>query len=94
MAVADPSQSGVFEQEDPLLTILKQDLNPDGIKVHIGKENAYTEIQECSLIVSNFKTKGRNEGSIGFIGPRRMPYPKTISLIDYIAQILNEEICS
>lgn len=81
-----------FEQEDPLLEILKDDLNPDGIKVHIGRENPCQDIQECSLVISNFKIRNRNIGSLGIIGPRRMPYARAISAVSYIAQTLSEGI--
>ena len=79
-----------FEQEQRLLEIMRGDLNPDGTKVHIGSENTYEEIQDCSLVISNFKINGRNMGSLGIIGPRRMPYAKAISTVSYMARILSE----
>ncbi len=81
-----------FETEEPLLAIMKEDLDPDGIKIHIGKENPCREIQECSLVVSNFRVKRRNMGALGIIGPRRMSYPKVISTLDYVTKILGERI--
>lgn len=81
-----------FEREEPLLEIMQQDLNPDGVKVHIGKENPCRDIQECSLVVSNFKIKDRNIGALGIIGPRRMFYSKVISTVRYMARTLSERI--
>lgn len=81
-----------FEQQDSLLEILRDDLSPDGIKVHIGRENSCENIQECSLVISNFKIRNRNMGSLGIIGPRRMPYARAISAVSYIAQILSERM--
>lgn len=79
-----------FEQPQALISIMKEGLDADGVKVHIGKENPYQDIQECSLVISNFKIKDRNMGTLGIIGPRRMTYAKVISTVDYVAQILNE----
>jgi len=79
-----------FERRQPLLEIMKEDLSADGVKVHIGKENPYQDIQECSLVVSNFKIKNRNMGALGIIGPRRMSYPKVISTVSYMAHTFNE----
>lgn len=81
-----------FEKQEPLLKIMKEDLDPDGIKVHIGKENPCEEIRECSLVISNFKIKNRNIGTLGIIGPRRMFYSKVISAVSYMARILGERI--
>ncbi|MFC1631660.1 heat-inducible transcriptional repressor HrcA [Candidatus Omnitrophota bacterium] len=79
-----------FEQTDPLLDIMKEDLSPDGIKVHIGKENSCQNIQECSLVISNFKINDKNMGSLGIIGPRRMPYARVIATVNYMAQLLDK----
>lgn len=81
-----------FEKQEPLLSIMKEDLDPDGIKVHIGSENPYEDIQECSLVISNFKIRNRNMGSLGIIGPRRMPYARTIAAVSYMAQTLSERM--
>ncbi len=81
-----------FEQPEPLVSIMKKDLDADGVKIHIGKENPYRDIQECSLVISNFKIRNRNMGALGIIGPRRMSYPKVISIVGYTAQIFSERI--
>lgn len=79
----------VFERQEPLLKIMKDDLGQDGVKVHIGRENVCTDIQECSLVTSNFKIRDKNMGSLGIIGPLRMSYAKAISLVTYMAEIFN-----
>lgn len=82
----------IFESQIPLLEILKEDLGTEGVCVHIGRENPCTDIQDCSLVISNFKIKHRNMGSLGVIGPRRMSYAKVISKVAYVADILSERI--
>ncbi len=81
-----------FERQEPLLSIMREDLGMDGVRVHIGKENPCEDIQDCSLILSNFKSKNRNLGVLGIIGPRRMLYSKTISAVDYITHTLAERM--
>ena len=71
---------------------MQEDLDTDGVKVHIGKENLCQGMHECSLVISNFKIHDRNLGTLGIIGPRRMTYPKTISTVDYMARVLSEKI--
>ena len=81
-----------FERQQPLLAIMKEDLDPDGVKIHIGCENPCRDIQECSLVISNFKAKNRNMGALGIIGPRRMAYAKVICRVGYMARIFSERI--
>ncbi len=81
-----------LEKEEPLLSIMKRGLDMDGVRVHIGEESHYEGIQECSLVLSNYKVKNKNLGTLGIIGPRRMSYAKIISLVDYMARHLSERI--
>lgn len=82
----------VFEKQEPLLEIMRKELDSEGVKIHIGKENPCTDMQECSLIISNFKVKDRSIGSLGILGPRRMFYPRAISTVSYMAQFLSRQI--
>ncbi|MBN2097276.1 MAG: heat-inducible transcription repressor HrcA [Candidatus Omnitrophica bacterium] len=81
-----------FSEEQPLLEIMKESLEQDGVSVHIGKENPYQDIHECSLVICNFKNKNSNIGALGVIGPRRMSYSKAISTVRYVARIFSESI--
>lgn len=80
----------MLEKREPLLEIMKADLNTDGVCVHIGKENPYEEIQECSLVVSGLKMGNEKIGTLGIIGPRRMSYAKVISTVGYVAEVFNQ----
>lgn len=81
-----------LEKQGPLLLIMKEALNYDGVKVHIGGETACVDFQECSLVTSNFKSRDKTVGTLGIIGPRRMFYARVISVVKYIAQSLGEKI--
>jgi len=63
----------------------------EGISITIGKENERGEMQYCSMVTSTYKA-GKLKGTIGVIGPTRMPYAKLISLVDYTARILSETL--
>ncbi|MBN3038306.1 MAG: heat-inducible transcription repressor HrcA [Candidatus Omnitrophica bacterium] len=81
-----------FEKQEPLLSIIKRGLDVDGVRVYIGKEGLCEDIQECSLVLSNFKIEDRYFGTLGVIGPRRMCYAKVISAVDYMADILSQRL--
>lgn len=82
----------VCEDKKGLLNLLNEDMELEGIKIHIGKENAYNEIQDCSVVTCNYNTGGTVVGAIAAIGPTRMEYGKVISVLKYISHELEKEL--
>lgn len=80
------------EDRKSLLNLLNQDMEQDGVKVHIGKENIYNEIHELSVISCNYKVNDMTVGAIAAIGPTRMEYGKVISVIRHISRELGKEL--
>lgn len=78
-----------LEEEDELLNIMDEDLDEDEVSIHIGSENPYEGIRECSVIISNYKFGGKNIGSIGIVGPTRMDYSRAVSIIEYVGQVFS-----
>lgn len=79
---------GVFEENKKLKTLLQQD--QDGVKVSIGLENEEQILRDCSIISATYHINGRQIGSIGVLGPTRMDYRKTITIVDYMTHYLTE----
>jgi heat-inducible transcriptional repressor len=78
-----------FEEEEEILNILDRGLNEAGVSVHIGAENSYEDIRECSLVISNYRVGEQNIGSIGVIGPTRMDYSKSVKVVGYISGVFS-----
>lgn len=66
--------------------------NNSNITVRIGKENSAQEAKECSIISAVYSSGNRPLGSIGVIGPTRIPYSKIISIINIVTKELNKNI--
>jgi len=60
-----------------------------GIIITIGAENKASEIQSCSVVSATYRA-GDTSGTIGIIGPTRMPYAKLASLVKYAARQLSK----
>ncbi|MBU1853890.1 MAG: heat-inducible transcriptional repressor HrcA [Candidatus Omnitrophica bacterium] len=82
----------VFEEKKDLLDLFNEDMESDGVKVHIGKENSCKYIQECTVITCNYKLKDRTIGALGAIGPTRMEYGKVISAVKYLSDLLGKSL--
>jgi heat-inducible transcriptional repressor len=82
----------LLEEKKDILDLFNEDMENDGIKVHIGRENTCKDIQECSIITCNYKIKDRTVGALGAIGPTRMEYGKIISTLVYISELLGKAL--
>ncbi len=81
-----------FEKKGLLIKLLDRACAEPGVQVVIGRENPSEDLQGCSVVVSNYGSGDRVLGSLGVIGPTRMPYPRVVALVDYTARLLGETL--
>jgi len=81
---------GIFESKSELLKIFDDEMHPQGLKVHIGGESHIRDIRDCALVTSTYRLKDDSTGVLGILGPKRMNYPKVISLVEYMADEIAE----
>ncbi len=80
----------LIEEENVLATTIRGYLGFGKTIIIIGKEGKLKEIQNCSLVTSEYSIKGKSAGAIGILGPTRMDYPRMISITEYISDKLSE----
>ena len=80
----------LIEEENILADTIKKYLGLRKTKIIIGKESKLKEMQNCSLVTSEYTIKGKPAGAIGILGPTRMDYPRMVSIIEYISDKLSE----
>ena len=81
-----------FEEKAKLSKLLSDVISLDRVKVLIGSELNLPDISDCSLILSHYGYDRQVLGSLGIIGPKRIPYRRIIPLVDYVAKKLSETI--
>ncbi len=81
-----------FEEKARLARLISDFISLDRVKVLIGSEVELPDIADCTLILSHYGSSNQVLGSLGIIGPKRIPYKKIIPLVDTIAQGLSETI--
>ena len=77
----------LVEQRVLLKSIVPEGLPSQGAQVVIGKENKAEAIRNYSVVISHYGLPEAT-GTLGVIGPTRMPYARTISAINYIASLM------
>jgi heat-inducible transcriptional repressor len=80
----------LVEQRSLLKVIVPEDLSQQMVHVIIGKENKAQAIQNCSVIISQYGIPDEATGTIGVVGPTRMPYSHTIPSVHYLSSVLSE----
>jgi heat-inducible transcriptional repressor len=80
-----------LEEQKALIEFVESKSPAEGLVITIGSENEINQIQDCSLVISRYKV-GRVSGTIGIIGPTRMPYSKLVSIVEYTAKSLTEAL--
>ncbi len=81
-----------FEEKANLARLLSDLISLERVKVIIGSELQLPEIADCSLILSHYGYRNQVLGSLGIIGPKRLPYDRIIPLVDNVARRLTRTI--
>lgn len=79
----------MLEEKSGFVDLLSE--NIDGVAVTIGEENDIRNMQGCSIIRANYRM-GEVTGTVGVIGPKRMPYDKLIPLVQQTARLLDQTL--
>ncbi len=79
----------LMEDKKRLLDIINRDFSGT-VKVYIGSELGFPEMESCSLIVSSYKIKNQPSGRLAVLGPVRMEYNHIIPTLEYVSQVLSE----
>jgi len=82
-------------EEKPLLneilsrTVL-QNQSMGGVQVLIGGEGIYDALSQVSIVLARYGTPGLATGTLGVLGPMRMPYGRTISIVRFLSGMLSD----
>jgi len=77
------------EHRNLLRSIVPPRLTSDRVEVIIGTENRTEAIRDYSVVISRYGLPQEAVGTIGVIGPTRMPYGRTIAAVGYLSLVLS-----
>ena len=86
----------ILEEQTLLQAIISDALSPTvaigGVRVLIGGEGRWDELRACSMVMTRYGVANYATGTLGILGPIRMPYSRTIAVIRFVANVLNEMV--
>jgi heat-inducible transcriptional repressor len=83
-----------FEEKSRLIKILNEcvardSAAPGDVQIVIGSELAVPSMQQCALITAPYRTgAGETVGTLSVVGPMRIEYARMISVVNYVARLL------
>ena len=83
---------GALEEQDLVRRVFLRARQSPGVHITIGRENPEQGMWECALVASMFGRSVDNPGVVGVIGPRRLPYARTVSAVAFMARLLSEHL--
>ena len=79
----------LLAEPEPLTRALDSFVDSGGVRVSIGGELGEGAMRVCSLVGTGIASS-RFRGSLGVLGPVRMPYPRLLSLVSYVGERVAE----
>jgi heat-inducible transcriptional repressor len=81
-----------FEEKERLADLMTSLSADAGVRVTIGEENPVDAMRECTLITSTYMYRDQVLGILGVVGPRRLPYPEVMSIVNATARQVTEAL--
>ncbi|MDY6400280.1 MAG: heat-inducible transcriptional repressor HrcA [Synergistales bacterium] len=80
----------ILEQEKPLANMIEKCRKSSALKISLGAENETEGMEENAMILIPARPR-QQKAVLGLIGPLRMDYEKSISVLESVADALNED---
>jgi heat-inducible transcriptional repressor len=61
-----------------------------GLQIFIGSENLSEDLHPFGVVLATYGVEGAVTGLLGILGPRRMPYERSISSVRYMAALMSD----
>ncbi len=72
-----------------LLSSTVVDSTVGGVQVLVGGNQDWEELRHCSIVLARYGVQNQAVGTLGVVGPMRMPYARNIPTVRYMADLLS-----
>lgn len=82
----------LFEQKTQLMRLLEISAQAEGVRIFIGGESQVVPFEELSIVSAPYEVDGHIVGTVGVIGPTRMPYDRMIQIVDITSKLVSNAL--
>ncbi len=82
----------LFEQKAQLIRLLDMSSQAEGVRIFIGGESQMVPGEDLSVVSAPYEVDGQVVGTLGVIGPTRMPYDRMIQIVDITSRLVSNAL--
>ena len=82
----------LFEQKAQLIRLLDVSSQAEGVRIFIGGESQTVPMEDLSVVSAPYEVDGHVVGTLGVIGPTRMPYDRMIQIVDITSRLVSNAL--
>ncbi len=82
----------LFEQKAQLIRLLDMSSQAEGVRIFIGGESQMVPVEDLSVVSAPYEVDGQVVGTLGVIGPTRMPYDRMIQIVDIPSRLVSNAL--
>ena len=82
----------LFEQKAQLMRLLDIAGQAEGVRIFIGGESQVVPFEDLSIVSAPYEVDGQVVGTLGVIGPTRMPYDRMIQIVDITSKLVSNAL--
>lgn len=82
----------LFEQKAQLMRLLEVSSEAEGVRIYIGGEGQVVPYHDLAIVSAPYEVDGTVVGTLGVIGPQRMPYEKMIQIVDITSKLVSNAL--
>ncbi len=82
----------LFERKAELMRLLEVSSRAEGVRIFIGGESQVVPYEALSIVTAPYEVDGQIVGTLGVIGPTRMPYERMIQIVDVTARLVGHAL--
>jgi heat-inducible transcriptional repressor len=82
----------LFERKTELMRLLDVSSRAEGVRIYIGGESGVVPFDELSVVSAPYVVDGEVVGTLGVIGPTRMPYERMIQIVDITSRLVSHAL--
>jgi len=81
-----------IEERQVVEKLVGEALQHGGVQIIIGGEGKWEEFSEVGIVLARYGIEDKVIGAMGVIGPLRMPYSRTVSVVRYMSHLMSNLI--
>lgn len=82
----------LFERKTELMRLLDVSSRAEGVRIFIGGESQVVPYESLSVVTAPYEVDGRIVGTLGVVGPMRMPYERMIQIVDITSRLVSHAL--